>query len=52
VSQTFDIQKWFGNHTPEHTLPSLNKVIAWLEQQGVKHFAAVGFCFGGMFLLV
>jgi dienelactone hydrolase len=27
----------------------LNKVIAWLKEQGVKEFGAVGFCFGGKF---
>ncbi|EKM79695.1 hypothetical protein AGABI1DRAFT_100608 [Agaricus bisporus var. burnettii JB137-S8] len=45
----FNVRKWISNHTAEFTLPPLNKVIAWLEQQGVKHFAAVGYCFGGCY---
>lgn len=39
--------KWFPNHGPEQTRPTLNKVMAGLQEQGVKEFAAVGYCFGG-----
>lgn len=44
--------KWFANHTSEHTQPPLDKVIAWLHEQGVKEIGAVGYCFGGTFLVI
>ncbi|XP_006459821.1 hypothetical protein AGABI2DRAFT_191660 [Agaricus bisporus var. bisporus H97] len=46
----FDIMKWFPNHGPEQTRPTLNKVMAGLQEQGVKEFAAVGYCFGGRYV--
>jgi len=43
----FDFEQWRPKHGPEHTRPHLDKVINALKEQGVKSFAAVGYCFGG-----
>lgn len=43
----FDISQWRPKHQPEHTRPHLDNVINALKEQGVKGFAAVGYCFGG-----
>jgi dienelactone hydrolase len=44
--------KWLPNHLAEQTRPPLDKVIAWLKEQGVKEFGAIGYCFGGQFLIL
>ncbi|KAJ7663926.1 alpha/beta-hydrolase [Mycena polygramma] len=59
-SKLFKLHTWFQgksqpgnpNKTPQphdqgHTRPIINAVIAKLQQDGVKSFAAVGYCFGG-----
>ncbi|XP_006462982.1 hypothetical protein AGABI2DRAFT_186783 [Agaricus bisporus var. bisporus H97] len=46
----FDIPKWLLDHTAGHTRPPLNKVIAWLKEQGFREFGAVGFCFGARYV--
>jgi dienelactone hydrolase len=46
-SGTFNFEQWKGSHQPEHTRPTLDKVIDALKEQGVTSFAAVGYCFGG-----
>ncbi|TFK52010.1 alpha/beta-hydrolase [Heliocybe sulcata] len=53
----FDLMAWFGGkydkegrgHTPEHTRPLLDKVIAALKEQGVTDFGVAGYCFGGRY---
>ena len=45
----FDIQAWFGKHSPEHTGKRVRAVIAALKEQGVTEFGATGYCYGGMF---
>jgi dienelactone hydrolase len=47
VQKNFDRNAWRSKHTAQETRPSLDKVITWLKEQGVKEFAAVGYCFGG-----
>ncbi|KAJ7663907.1 dienelactone hydrolase endo-1,3,1,4-beta-D-glucanase [Mycena polygramma] len=61
----FDIYKWFGGkdqadkpkrpplnegHSQAVTQPIIDNVIAKLQEEGVKHFAAVGYCFGGRYV--
>ena len=43
----FNFMQWLTNHGPQHTRPALDSVINALKEQGVKSFAAVGYCFGG-----
>ncbi|KAF9219730.1 alpha/beta-hydrolase [Gyrodon lividus] len=47
---TFDLMAWLGKHNADATRPPLDKVIAALEAQGVKEFAATGYCFGGRYV--
>ncbi|KAJ7572089.1 dienelactone hydrolase endo-1,3,1,4-beta-D-glucanase [Mycena floridula] len=47
---TFDISKWFPNHTQEKTRPTLDKVIDGLKATGVTAFGATGYCFGGRYV--
>ena len=49
---TFDFFGWLPNHTEEKTRPTLNKVLKAPKAQGVKEFAATGYCFGGTFFFV
>ncbi|KAJ3568987.1 hypothetical protein NP233_g5345 [Leucocoprinus birnbaumii] len=46
----FKIMDWFPNHTQEKTRPTLDKVINGLKEQGIKEFAAIGYCFGGRYV--
>lgn len=46
-SGTYDLMAWIGKHGKEATRPSLDALIAALRAQGITHFAANGFCFGG-----
>jgi dienelactone hydrolase len=46
----FSIQDWFPNHTQEKTRPTLDKVIDALKADGVKEFAATGYCFGARYV--
>ncbi|KAK2465688.1 hypothetical protein APHAL10511_002232 [Amanita phalloides] len=48
--QTFDVKKWLARHGREETRPVLDKVIDALKDQGVKKFAATGYCFGGRYV--
>ncbi|KAK7047551.1 hypothetical protein VNI00_006319 [Paramarasmius palmivorus] len=50
IGETFDIMKWFPNHTQEKTRPTLDKVINALKEQGIKEFGATGYCFGGRYV--
>ncbi|KZW03086.1 alpha/beta-hydrolase [Exidia glandulosa HHB12029] len=43
------MRDWFPLHTPEHTRPLLDKVIAGLKERGVTTFGATGYCFGGKY---
>ena len=42
-----NLEEWRSRHTQAVTRPILDNVINALKEQGVKRFAAVGFCFGG-----
>ncbi|KAJ7663906.1 Alpha/Beta hydrolase protein [Mycena polygramma] len=46
----FDIPAWVARHGPGETRPIINAVIKALQEEGVKHFAAVGYCFGGRYV--
>ena len=48
--KSFDLMKWFGNHTPAHTRPPLDKVINALKEQGISEFGATGYCLGGRYV--
>lgn len=41
---------WFPNHGPEQTMPALKATMDHLKSQGVKEFAAVGYCFGARYV--
>jgi dienelactone hydrolase len=47
--QSFDISKWFPNHTAEKTRPTIDKVVEALKSEGVTELAATGYCFGGRY---
>ncbi|KIK81524.1 hypothetical protein PAXRUDRAFT_832781 [Paxillus rubicundulus Ve08.2h10] len=47
---TFDWMAWIGEHGAGVTRPPLDKVIAALKVEGVKDFAATGYCFGGRYV--
>merc|ERR1712093_846443 len=40
-----------GKHGADVTRPAIDKVVDELRKQGVKKFAAVGFCFGGRYVV-
>lgn len=44
------LQKWFPNHGPEQTQPTLLKAVEGLKQQGISKFGATGYCFGSVSL--
>ncbi|KAF8183230.1 Alpha/Beta hydrolase protein [Mycena galopus ATCC 62051] len=48
---TFDLAKWLSVHGTADTRPLLDSVIAALKDEGVTSFAAVGYCFGGRYVL-
>ncbi|KAK0497340.1 dienelactone hydrolase endo-1,3,1,4-beta-D-glucanase [Armillaria luteobubalina] len=48
--KSFDLSTWFVTHTPAHTRPPLDKVIAALKESGVTDFGATGYCFGGRYV--
>jgi len=41
---------WFAKHGPDQTRPPIDKVVDALKGEGVKFFAAVGYCFGGRYV--
>jgi len=47
---SFDIMKWFPTHTQAQTRPTLDKVIAALQAEGITSFGATGYCFGGRYV--
>lgn len=47
----FDIGKWFGSHGPDVTRPHIDSVMKGLKEQGVKKFAATGYCWGGRYVV-
>jgi dienelactone hydrolase len=47
---TYDLSKWFENHTAAQTRPNIDKVIAALKDEGVTTFGAVGYCFGARYV--
>jgi len=49
-SQGFDLDGWLKNHTADHSLPPLRKVIAVLKGQGVTTFGATGYCMGSYYV--
>ncbi|PBK99072.1 dienelactone hydrolase endo-1,3,1,4-beta-D-glucanase [Armillaria gallica] len=48
--KSFDLSTWFVTHTPAHTRPPLDKVIAALKESGVTDFGATGYCFGARYV--
>ncbi len=42
-----DLAGWVARHGRDVTRPILDGVINALKEQGVKKFAATGYCFGG-----
>ncbi|KAJ7663860.1 dienelactone hydrolase endo-1,3,1,4-beta-D-glucanase [Mycena polygramma] len=51
INVNFDVPKWFeGGHYQADTHPIIDKVVEALKANGVKRFAAVGYCFGGRYV--
>ncbi|SCZ98375.1 BZ3500_MvSof-1268-A1-R1_Chr3-2g06328 [Microbotryum saponariae] len=50
-NKDFDLMAWLGKHGKAETYPHIIKTIEGLKQQGVKDFAATGYCFGGRFVV-
>jgi len=48
----FDLAVWLKDHGPEKVLPIIETVIKHLTDKGVNKFAAVGYCFGGKYIVV
>ncbi|WAQ90330.1 hypothetical protein PtA15_12A319 [Puccinia triticina] len=48
----FNITEWGKRHGPEQVLPLIESVIKNLTDQGVKRFAATGYCFGGKYVFL
>ncbi|KAJ6485533.1 dienelactone hydrolase endo-1,3,1,4-beta-D-glucanase [Mycena sanguinolenta] len=47
----FNLMEWLGKgHDQAHTRPIIDKVIAALKADGVKTFAAAGYCFGARYV--
>ncbi|SCV74626.1 BQ2448_7655 [Microbotryum intermedium] len=47
----FDLMAWIGKHGKAETYPHVLKTIEGLKQQGVKEFAATGYCFGARWVV-
>ncbi|KAF8677884.1 hypothetical protein AX14_004748 [Amanita brunnescens Koide BX004] len=45
-----DIPAWLARHGEDVTRPIVDNVIDALKEQGVKKFAATGYCFGGRYV--
>ncbi|KZV70953.1 alpha/beta-hydrolase [Peniophora sp. CONT] len=43
----FDFMAWIGRHSPAHNLTRVKGVINALKSEGVTHFGATGYCYGG-----
>jgi len=51
-SKPFDIKTWVGKHQPDIVTPILEASIKGLkEEYGVKKIGAVGYCFGGKYVI-
>ncbi|KAF8141934.1 hypothetical protein EV363DRAFT_1309421 [Boletus edulis] len=48
---TFNFSAWISKHGTDVTRPRIDNVIATLKHQGIKEFAATGYCFSGISLL-
>ncbi|KAF8592231.1 dienelactone hydrolase [Ramaria rubella] len=48
---SFDVKSWSQRHGEPATRPILDSVIAELKERGVKEFAAIGYCFGGKYVV-
>jgi dienelactone hydrolase len=48
----FDIVTWLDHHGPNVTLPAIHAVQDALREKGVEEFAATGYCFGGLYILL
>lgn len=46
----FDFSEWHSRHLAEQTRPPIDKVLAALEEQGVKWIGSTGFCFGARYV--
>ncbi|KAF8626701.1 hypothetical protein AX15_004725 [Amanita polypyramis BW_CC] len=44
------LEEWRSRHTQAVTRPILDDVIKALKEQGIEHFAAVGYCFGARYV--
>lgn len=42
---------WIGKHGADVTRPQIDNVLKGLKDEGVKEFAATGFCFGGKYVM-
>ncbi|GAA5833700.1 hypothetical protein JCM11251_003208 [Rhodosporidiobolus azoricus] len=45
------LQEWFGRHGKDATRPPIDAVIKGLKEQGVKEFAAIGYCWGARYVV-
>ncbi|SGY84630.1 BQ5605_C009g05708 [Microbotryum silenes-dioicae] len=50
-NKDFDLMAWLSKHGKAETYPHILKTIEGLKQQGVKDFAATGYCFGGRYVV-
>lgn len=48
---SFDLMAWLGKHGQDVTRPHIDNVMKALSEQGVKSFAASGYCFGGRYVV-
>ncbi|KAF8592232.1 dienelactone hydrolase [Ramaria rubella] len=48
---SFDIEGWIQRHDELVTRPILDSVIAALKERGIREFAAIGYCFGGKYVV-
>ncbi|BGP20500.1 hypothetical protein JCM10213_007657 [Rhodosporidiobolus nylandii] len=46
-----DLMAWLGKHTQDYTRPVIDQTVEALKAQGVKEFAAIGYCFGGRYVV-
>ena len=52
AKEPFDLMAWLGKHPPEKVEPVMDAAIKTLkEEYGVKKLGAVGYCFGGRYVV-
>jgi dienelactone hydrolase len=51
IQKTFDLMAWVGRHPIDLVDPVIEKTIKGLKALGTENIGAVGYCFGGKYVI-